>query len=155
MADMFSMTIDDKQMQRRLQKLYRESPKDFIFALEVAGLQFLTWANNGSTKESRKPPIRRGFLRGSGSVFVGGKLVGLAPGNNREANTSHSAQATTVTFGWNAAYAAKMHEGEYNLGPYSQQDGDAGNKWLELHLKADKENFMALVTKEFRKRTGM
>lgn len=145
---MFSLSINAKQMERRLSKLALDSPKEFEKALEKASLQFLTWCNNGSTKETRKPPIAKGFLRGSSSAFVGNKLVGVFQGqDNSMANKSHSAPTGQATFGWNAEYATKMHETEYALGSVSEQDGDAGNKWLEKHLQADKEDFMALITK--------
>jgi hypothetical protein len=152
---MFDFELDTSDMERRLLEFEKQSPKALREALEVAGLSFLDWANNGSTKESRKPPILQGFLRGSSSAFVGGKLIGVYEGeDNKDANRSHSDSPLNVTWGWNADYATKMHEEEYNPGPISQQDGDAGNKWLEKHLLADKEDWMALVALEFGRRLG-
>jgi len=152
---MFDIEMDTSQVEQRLKEFQKKSPKALEKALEIAGIQFLTWANNGSSKESRKPPIRRGFLRGSSSVFLGGRLLGVFQGeNNSEANRSHSDQPFTLTWGWNSEYATKMHETEYNPGPFSRQDGDAGNKWLERHLSADRDLLMALTAEEFRKRAG-
>lgn len=153
---MFSMKLDTTSMKRELAKLEKQSPKAFEFGLTVGAIQFLTWANNGSTKEPRKPPIAKGFLRGSSSAFVGSKLVGVYTGeNNKEANRSYAENGLNVTWGWNADYATKMHESEYNLGPVSVQDGDAGNKWLEKHLDADRELFMKVVAAETGKKLGM
>ncbi len=153
---MFEMQLNSGNMEKKLKEFAKRYPEALKESLEVAAIQFLTWANNGSSKESRKPPIRRAFLRGSGSTFVGSKLVAVAPGyDNSEANKSHSAGKFDVTWGWNAEYSTKMHETEYNLGEHSARDGASGNKWLEKHLDADRELFMAVVTNEFGTRTGM
>jgi len=152
---MFSMKLDTSEMERKLKELEKKSPEALRKALEIAAIQFLTWSANGSSKESRKPPIRRGFLRGSGSAFVGSKLVGLVRGHdNKEANRSYSDNPLNVTWGYNSEYATKMHETNYKPGPFSAQDGDAGNKWLERHLSADRELFMKVVAIEFSKELG-
>ena len=151
----FEMSFDSKSMEKELKKLMKESPKALKKAMEIAGIQFLTWANNGSSKESRKPPIRRGFLRGSSSAFLGSELIGMYDGeDNREANKSYSDKDFVLTWGWNTEYATRMHETDYMPGPFSKQDGDAGNKWLERHLKSDRELLMAVIAKEFKKGLG-
>ena len=152
---MMSFKLFTEDMERRLRKLEKESPAAFQKALEIAAIQFLDWANEGSVKESRKPPIRRGFLRGSSSAFVGDKLVSVyskaAKGNPNE---NFNGGKLNITWGWNTAYATRMHETDYNPGPYSQQDGDAGNKWLEKHLKADRDLLMEVIAEEFGKGVG-
>lgn len=155
MAETFSLSMNTSKVDKRLKEFQKKSPKALEAALSIAGIQFLTWANNGSSKESRKPPIRRGFLRGSSSAFLGGKLLGVYQlTSNQDVNRSHSDKPFTLTWGWNSNYATKMHETEYNLGRFSQQDGDAGNKWLEKHLSADRNLLMALTAEEFGKKVG-
>ena len=86
---MFSLSLDMKSMEKQLKKLERESPVALEKSMEKAGIQFLNWVNNGSPKESRMPPIRMGFLKGSSSAFLGGKLLGVFQGeDNSEANKS-------------------------------------------------------------------
>lgn len=149
---MFEVKVDTSEVDKNITKLAKKSPKAIDAALAVAGIQFLTWCNTGSSKQSRTPPIRRGFLRGSGSVFVGNTLVGKASGYpNDDALGSYSGGEHTITWVYNANYATKMHETTYELGPYSAQAGNAGNKWLELHLQNDKELLMSLITTEFEK----
>jgi hypothetical protein len=143
--------FNTKDFDKKFSQYILKSPTAMKTALEKAGIQFLTWANNGSPKESRKPPIRRGFLRGSSSVFRGSKLVGLSPtGDNKDAAKNNSEKDEfNLTWVWNSAYATKMHETEYNPGPFSTQDGDAGNKWAEKHLDADREALMKMIVVEF------
>jgi hypothetical protein len=143
-----------------LRKLARISKPNFIKAMEKAAIQFLTWCNNGSPREPRKPPIRWGILRGSSSAFVGKKLVSIFQINTSgaiEAPTpaqSHAADATTATWVWNTDYATRMHEWRGSWGRFTLQDGNAGNKWLEKHLRKDRNALMELVATEFRKETG-
>lgn len=144
-----------------LLSLQKKSPALFHEAMKIGAIQLLTWCNVGSSKESRKPPIRFGVLRGSSSAFVGNELVQVFPQSIKAGAkespspaTAHNAKKLTITVVYNTNYAARMHEGQYNPGEVSAQDGDAGNKWVEKHLEADKEILMALIAKEFKKRAG-
>lgn len=133
-----------------LRKLAQKSPEIFRKAMEKGAIQFLTWANDGSPQETRKPPIRWGVLRGSASAFVGSKLVTFTTANDGEPQLSHNEQSqTTMTWIWNTNYAAKMHEHTGNWGEFTLADTDAGNKWLEKHLQADKDALMQMVEKEY------
>lgn len=141
-----------------LKKLQQKSPQAFKKAQIKGAIQFLNWANNGSANESRKPPIRWGVLRGSSSAFVGNHLVQIYPQTIKSGASefpsparSCSAADTTITWVWNTEYAARMHETKYILGVYSVQDGNAGPKWLERHLKADKQDLMKMIGMEFKK----
>lgn len=118
----------------------------------------LTWMNNGSSNESRKPPIRWGVLRGSSTVFIGNKLVEtyksqIKPGapDKPTPAKSHSAPPLNLTWVWNTDYATRMHEWTGNWGPFTQQDGDAGNKWVEKHLEADRNALIEMTKTEFQK----
>jgi hypothetical protein len=146
-----------------LKKLQRKSPKAFNKAMKIGAIQFLTWANTGQGGVSnKKPPIRFGVLRGSASAFVGGKLVQVYPqpikAGADESPTparSHSAPEDQITWVWNTDYATKMHEWKGGWGKFTQQDMNAGNKWLEDHLKADKKALRDVIGMEFKKELGL
>ena len=145
------MSMDLKPLQR----LAKQSPKHFRKGMQVAGIQFLTWANMGSKNTSKKPPIRFGILRGSSSVFLGNKLIETfkPPNVTGEAtpNDIYSGADMVLTFGWNTNYAAKMHEWKGNWGKFTLQDSDAGDKWIEDHLDKDRNDLMNVVAKTYKK----
>lgn len=155
---MFTPTLTKKLDFRGLKKLQHRTPDMFTNAMSKGGLQGLNWMNNGSRRESRKPPIRFGTLRGSSSVFVGNKLVGVtdisirsgAPERPTPAK-QYNGKPHVLTFVYNTDYATKMHEHEGNWGKFTKQDGDAGNKWLELHLIRDRDDLFNFIELEFRK----
>lgn len=142
-----------------LKKLQRKSPEIFNKAMKKGAIQFLKWANEGSERETRKPPIRWGVLRGSASAFVGSQLVAMSAaeqtGSQAGASTKNAPLTqykevpTTISWIWNTTYAAAMHEHTGNWGEATSADSDAGNKWLEKHLIADKEALMDMIEKEF------
>lgn len=147
---------------RPLKKLQRQSPKFFTKAMEKGAIQLLNWCNNGSMKESRKPPIRWGVLRGSSSAFVGNKLVLIFPqqiisGSKEKITPAHSGAVTglVITVVWNTDYAMKMHEwgqkANQKWGEFTERDMDAGNKWIEKHLKNDRDDLMKVIGEEFGK----
>lgn len=125
-------------------------------ARKKVGLQLLNWTLEGSSNESVVPPILDGILRGSGSVFVGSKVVGDSKSDYPQGtpNKSYTAHRDVITIGFNTAYAAKLHEKEWQPGPVSLQSGDTGNKYIERHLKADGEDLVALYAEFFKKETG-
>lgn len=146
---------------KRLERFMQKDPARFTKALEIAAIQFLTWANTGQGVSSKKPPIRYGILRGSSSAFVGGKLVEvfpqpIKPGADESPTPakSHSAPDTQITWVWNTDYASKMHEWQGGWGKFTEQDQDAGNKWLEDHLKADKKAVLEVIGKEYKRLAG-
>ena len=152
-----------------LDKFFNKIDPDARFrALSVLGLQLLNNAVNGSPNEGARAPIRDGRLRGSGSVFVGSKKTGdtLFLGNSGTPAQSYTeSNENTVTVGFNTEYVANMHE---NLKPYGKQFipggknkvrsaanvSDVEGKFLERHLKADKEELMYLYTETYKKKAG-
>ena len=142
-----------------LKKLAKQSPAKFKFAMKQGAIQFLKWANDGSANTSKKPPIKWGVLRGSSSAFVGGELVetfkpARVDGEPTPA-TNHSAPPLTATFVWNTDYAKKMHEHKGSWGQATVDDGNAGSKWLEEHLRDDRNDLMKVIGKEFSKRADL
>lgn len=135
-------------------------------ARQKLGLALLSFVLNGSSKEGVVPPIQWGVLRGSGSVFVDGVLVGDTKASYPDGtpNREYSDQASgQVTVGFNTAYAAHLHETTWVPGgrrPSRQSVsnpgmlGDVGNKFVEKHLRADGEVLLRMYADVFRKEMG-
>ena len=147
---------------KELEKLKRQSPEHFKKAAKAGAVAWLNWANMGSKKESRKPPIKWGVLRGSSSVFVGNELVMIFPGDissgSKEGATpaqSFNGKELMITWVWNTDYAFKMHEWRGDWGKATERDTDAGNKWAEKHLLADKKDLIEVIRREFKKESGL
>ena len=133
-----TFNFDIGPMLKQLEATKKAREADIQFALAQVAIQMLTWMNTGSPNEPLKPPIRFGTLRGSGSAFVGKKLIGVAPPEGEATPaTSYAGPEGTITIIYNTSYAAKMHEWQGGWGPYTTQDGSAGAKWIEKHLAAD------------------
>ncbi len=130
------------------------------------GLQLLNNVVNGSPNEGSRPPILTGRLRGSGSVFVGNKKIGdsLFGADGTPSSSSGEKNPNIITIGFNTKYAARMHE---HLSPYGTPDPKTGKtftarrdsgtvtgKFLERHLKSDKEELLYLFTVIYRKYAG-
>ena len=105
-------------------------------ALKAMALQLLNNVVNGSPAESIVPPILTGFLRSSGSVFIGSELIAVTPGQGTP-GTSFAAEPNVITVGFNTAYARRMHENNWKPGPVSRQSGNVGNKFLSKHMERD------------------
>ena len=132
--------------------LKRKTEEGFKTAVQKSGLQWLDWMANGSNNTPEAPPIRKGILAGSGSVFYGNKLLGTSQksGTGGQPNTQHNGGKLKgiLTFGFNTNYASRMHNDDsLKPGPYSQQAGNRspGNEWVQRHLKADANDFLKLV----------
>jgi len=134
-------------------------------ARQAVALQLLNFVLNGSSNERVVPPIRWGVLRGSGSAFVDGVLVGDTKSNYPDGtpNTAYAAEAGDVTIGFNTAYAARMHETTWVPGgatPSKQAEknpgmlADVGNKFVEKHLVADKDALLRMYTDVFKREAG-
>ena len=145
-----------------LKKMIRKDPKNWREAEKVGGIQFQTWMNTGTGVSSRKPPIRFGVLRGSSSVFVANELVeifkqNIDPGatENPTPLTAYNGSINVITWVYNTDYAKRMHEWKGKWGKFTKQDGDAGNKWMINHLKADKDKLFEVIILEHKKLSGM
>jgi hypothetical protein len=112
------------------------------------GVQLLNYTLNGSPRVSVVPPILDGILRSSGSVFVGGKLVGTSPmvGKGTPNTSLSESNPNVITVGFNTGYAARMENDNWTPGPVSQQSGDVGNKFLKQHIDGDMEALSKLYS---------
>lgn len=150
-----AMTIDlTSTIEEGLKKFKKVSADQDFKGKTQMGLALMNAVINGSPKERVVPPIDSGLLRGSGSVFVGGKLVGETPkvkGKGTPAK-SYRDKEEVVTVGFNTEYAIYTHEKSFNPGPVSRQSGDVGYKWMEKHLLADKDDLIELYGKLMEKR---
>jgi hypothetical protein len=127
-----SVKWDNKIDFDRFTKLYEEQNQK---ALEKLGYVILS---DVLTKNPR-PPILLSALWGSGSVFVGNKVVAfgkqVSGATEGTPNTDISEDdPNMITVGFNIIYAEKMHEKEWNWGPRSRQAGGVGMKWLEKKI---------------------
>lgn len=128
-----------------LKKFDGVSAKAMDEALLKSGIQLINWMVSGSPYSSRVPPIYDGILRGSGSVFLGKKLIKIT---GSAAATLYDGARNTLTIGFNTSYATKMHEENWRPGPISRQSGaDVGNKWIAIHLQTDGKAWLAYVAK--------
>jgi len=132
---------------------------------QAVGLQLLNFVVNGSSQEKVVPPIMWGILRGSGSAFVDNKLVGDTKSSNPDGtpNTEYTSPEGGVSIGFNTAYAARWHEKQFTPGgvvPSKQAQAnpamlaDVGNKYVEKHLKADREVLLGLYADIFKKESA-
>jgi len=143
---------------------------DFI-AKSKTGLSLLNWIVNGSAKESVVPPIKDGILRGSGSVFVGNKIIGDLKGQYPQGTPNRNISEKNkdvITVGFNTSYAARMHEHLegpgaspdpitkriLKPGERSIQSGDVAGKFVERHLQADGKDSLAIYAKVLKKESG-
>jgi len=91
-------------------------------------------------------PLKEGWLRGSGSIFVQNKFegtsAGIGGGKTKFANTDHGEMISLGKYvgvvGFNAPYAAKMHEGI----DYQFTDPSSGAKYLESKIVRKKELYI-------------
>lgn len=157
--DNITLNFDTAPLEEGLEQLSKETPEMFQKGLRDAGVWFLTGASTGNddTGNQARPPIRYGVLRGSGAVYIGGKLVSEykqqqpleadAPeGTVHVTNPNQiSAPDNEVTWSWNTSYAAAQHEGGFKPGPATEGDPNAGPKWLEKHLATDAGTFWKTI----------
>jgi hypothetical protein len=91
-------------------------------------------------------PLREGWLRGSGSIFVQNKLVDTSEGMDRAkagfANRDHAEHINKGNYegviGFNTPYAARTHEG---IG-FKFTEPSSGAKYLESKLLNKRELYI-------------
>lgn len=119
-----------------------------------AGLRLLS----DCTMELPSVPLVEGTLRGSGSVFVNGKLTNTAvdigyedgtPATEVDAETlAMKPGEMVVVVGYNSPYAAYQHEGIRQDGTHPVQnytEPGSGAKFIENKLSENGEDYIAIV----------
>lgn len=101
---------------------------------------------NDCVMEIPTVPIKEGWLRGSGSVFIQNKLIGVSKfGKPGEANKDHSEAIGSKEYvgvcGFNVPYAAKMHEGIN----FHFTEPSSGAKYMESKLMRNRNRYMEII----------
>jgi hypothetical protein len=113
--------------------------------------------------EVPKVPYEEGTLRGSGSVFVSGKLVdttqNMDPGGTPATvlNEPVSANTLEAVVGYNTPYAAYQHEGIRQDGTHEVKnytEPGAGAKFLERKMSENRDDYMAIIAHEIKRGGG-
>lgn len=139
-------TFDTTKFKKNFDKFKKENPAVLKDAFAKAGIQLISWMNEGSKSVATRPPIEFGVLVGSAAVHIGKNFIGVYQKENGTPYTGTiSEKDFTVTISYNTAYAEWLHNGDWNPGPRSKQAGGVGNKWLKKHLDGDKKDFINLV----------
>lgn len=132
--------FDTKDFDEKIKKLVgKVMPEKIERGLGVAMLDLL----NSCITEVPTVPLKEGWLRGSGSIFVQNKFMQTSEGMDRAkagyATKSYSEfipKETYVGFiGFNTPYAARLHEG---VG-FHFTEGSSGPKYLESKLMTKRD----------------
>jgi len=126
-----------------LKKLAKENPDLARKGLGQAGLRMIADFVN----EAPAMPLKEGFLRGSGAVFVeakkvaDSKTIGQTKGKPPSSNPDSEPLTTTVVF--DTPYAARMDQdldpkGGLQLGPMSRQAGNVGGGFISKKVASKK-----------------
>ncbi len=145
------MKMDFSDFDKKFNNIVNNTiPKLTEKGLGVAMLQVL----NDCINEVPTVPIREGWLRGSGSIFVQNKLITTSEGMSKakagKANKSHSETLKAGEFsgviGFNTPYASKVHEGV----DMHFKEPSSGAKFLETKLHRNKERYMTIISNRIR-----
>lgn len=112
------MAVDTSQLESGLADWHRQIAEALAEGLGQGASMLL----NDAVQEIPTVPMLSGYLRGSGSVFVNGKLITTSAG---EAGGSPALSDETevnpyqivARAGFNTVYAAVQHEGRWQTGP--------------------------------------
>lgn len=146
---MKEFTLDFKDFDNKFKRVIRKTvPALAERGIAKAGMQLL----NDSIMQRPTTPILEGWLRGSGSVFVQNRLIGVSShGKQGKANTDHSesikGNRIAAVVGFNTPYAARLHEGE----GLRFTEPSAGAKFLESKMSRNKGLYMKIVANTIRR----
>ena len=95
--------------------------------------------------ETPTVPIDEGTLRGSGSIFVGNKLIGTSESLSKKSGTpnrdySFTGNGIVGTVGFNTPYAARWHETDANF-----RETSSGKWYLIDKMKRFKNDYMKII----------
>jgi hypothetical protein len=135
--------FDKSDFDKKFKDIIRRAAPELIeTGLGRASLQLM----NDCVMEVPTVPIKEGWLRGSGSVFVQNKLVHESTfGKAGMANTDHSENLGPRDFvgvvGFNTPYASRLHEGL----TFHFSEPSAGPKYMESKMMRNKERYMQII----------
>jgi hypothetical protein len=138
-----SLDFDTSDFDRKFMRIVKETvPELVIIGLGRAILQLL----NDCVMEIPTVPLKEGWLRGSGSVFVQNKLSGVSGfGRPGFANKTHIDNIGRGEFvgvcGFNTPYAARLHEG---IG-FHFTEPSSGAKYMEKKLHGNKDRYQEII----------
>jgi len=140
--------LDTQNFDKKMQRLIKHTIPSLVE--KGMGRAMLSLMND-CILEVPTVPLKEGWLRGSGSVFVQNKLVGTSPhGRPGRAVTAHIEPPRPHTWigaiGFNTPYAARLHEG---LG-FTFTEPSAGPKYLESKLLQHRNDYIAEVADTIR-----
>lgn len=143
---MTSLKFDTKDFEKKLGKVAKQMiPSLTERGMGRAMLQLL----NDCVMEVPTVPLKEGWLRGSGSIFVQNTLVSFSVNAPRAkigfANTSHIENIGKNFFvgviGFNTPYAAKVHEG---ISMHFREPG-SGAKYLESKMLRNRDVYLSII----------
>lgn len=138
-------TLKSNTIPQRLVVYNKEFKTEHKKAFMICAIQFIT---NISTGIEATPPVLSGNLRGSGSVFIGNEFVkdsqSIVGEKGTPATSNNINDESVITIMFNTPYAAKMHEWTGGWGERTKRAGNAGNKYIEKHLKKDAQEITKL-----------
>ncbi len=138
--------------QNTLKKGFRKATKKKMAAIEKGmGRAGLLLLGDAST-ETPKTPHDKGTLRGSGSVHVQNKLVGVSPPEGDASPATDISEplsqgTITVTVGFNTPYAARLHEHP----EYQFKESGTGGKFLERPMAENAKLYLKEVARTVRR----
>ena len=140
------MKIDASDFKKKHKSIMDKMP-DLI--AQAQGAMVVQLANNiatGGGKINLTPQVKTGFLRRSWAAEAGGKTYGMGADGTPQGGTTQE----TATLAFTASYAAITHDdfkpyGPRKLGPVSVQSGNAGPKYLALHVERDHDELMEFL----------
>jgi hypothetical protein len=140
---MSQIYFDSSDFDKKFGKLVKKTIPDLVKkGMAYAGLELL----NDCVLISPTVPIREGWLRGSGSLFVNNMFVAESKfGKSGKATRNHTeplGKGFVAVVGFNTPYAARMHEGL----DFHFREPSAGAKYLETKLSLYREKYIEIVS---------
>lgn len=137
------MDFDTSDFDKKFEKVTsKEIPTLAERGLARAAMQHL----NDCVMVSPTVPIKEGWLRGSGSIFVNNKFIAESPfGKKGRANRTHAeAQKKTeqvAVIGFNTPYATKLHESK----GYHFSEPSSGSQFMTKKLRQFKDIYASII----------
>lgn len=156
-----SFSFDFKDFDNKLLKLTRDIiPERTEKGIGKACLQLL----NDCVMQQPTVPIKEGFLRGSGSIFVDDKFVTASPHGKKgmaNENLSGTQKVNKIVgvVGFNAPYASRLHEGEITRkisrrasvkSAITFSEPSAGPKFLESKMVKNRKLYFEIINTEIK-----